>query len=93
MALADVSTDGHWCFVVFWVLPRSPSIKIRWASLKNRLMALCPSAYSMPFYPDISEPGPFQYYLLKLVSPDRKGSLHGKSVSSGICVEWLGKSN
>jgi hypothetical protein len=72
----DVSTDGHWCFVVFWVLPRSPSIKIRWASLKNRLMALCPSAYSMPFYPDISQPGPLQYYLLKLVSPDRKGLLH-----------------
>ncbi|GJM94369.1 hypothetical protein PR202_ga11009 [Eleusine coracana subsp. coracana] len=72
----DVSTDGHWCFVVFWVLPRSPSIKIRWASLKNRLMAMCPSAYSMPFYPDISQPGPLQYYLLKLLSPDRKGLLH-----------------
>ncbi|TVU18270.1 hypothetical protein EJB05_34359 [Eragrostis curvula] len=72
----DVSTDGHWCFVVFWVVPRTPPIKIRWASLKNRLMAMCPSAYSIPFYSDISQPGPLQYYLLKLLSPDRKGLLH-----------------
>ena len=75
--LADVSTDGHWCFVVFWVVPRSSSIKIRWASLKNRLMSICPSSYSTPFYPDISQPGPSQFYLLKLLSPDRKGLLHG----------------
>ncbi|XP_062180047.1 ACT domain-containing protein ACR9-like isoform X2 [Phragmites australis] len=72
----DVSTDGHWCFVVFWVVPRSPSIKIRWASLKNRLMSMCPSSYFIPFYHDISQPGPPQFYLLKLLSPDRKGLLH-----------------
>jgi hypothetical protein len=75
--LADVSTDGHWCFVVFWVVPRSSSIRIRWASLKNRLMSMCPSSYSIPFYPDMSQPGPSQFYLLKLLSPDRKGLLHG----------------
>ncbi|AQK95501.1 ACT domain-containing protein ACR9 [Zea mays] len=76
---ADVSTDGHWCFVVFWVVPRSSSIKVRWASLKNRLMSMCPSSYSIPFfYRDVSqpEPGPLQFYLLKLMSPDRKGLLH-----------------
>uniref|UniRef100_A0A804PS12 ACT domain-containing protein ACR n=1 Tax=Zea mays TaxID=4577 RepID=A0A804PS12_MAIZE len=72
----DVSTDGHWCFVVFWVVPRSSSIRIRWASLKNRLMSMCPSSYSIPFYPDMSQPGPSQFYLLKLLSPDRKGLLH-----------------
>lgn len=77
MILADVSTDGHWCFVVFWVVPRSSSIKVRWASLKNRLMSMCPSSYSIPFYPDMSQPGPSQFYLLKLLSPDRKGLLHG----------------
>ncbi|XP_066365853.1 ACT domain-containing protein ACR9-like [Miscanthus floridulus] len=76
IARGDVSTDGHWCFVVFWVVPRSSSIKIRWASLKNRLMSMCPSSYSIPFYPDISQPGPSQFYLLKLLSPDRKGLLH-----------------
>lgn len=79
LVLADVSTDGHWCFVVFWVVPRSSSIKVRWASLKNRLMSMCPSSYSIPFYRDVSqpEPGPLQFYLLKLMSPDRKGLLHG----------------
>nr|CAB3459971.1 unnamed protein product [Digitaria exilis] len=72
----DVSTDGHWCFVVFWVVPRSSTIKIRWASLKNRLMSMCPSSYSIPLYPEISQPGPTKFYLLKLLSPDRKGLLH-----------------
>jgi hypothetical protein len=82
LVLADVSTDGHWCFVVFWVVPRSSSIKVRWASLKNRLMSMCPSSYSIPFfYRNVSqpEPGPLQFYLLKLMSPDRKGLLHGNS--------------
>ncbi|KAG8084575.1 hypothetical protein GUJ93_ZPchr0010g8026 [Zizania palustris] len=72
----DVSTDGHWCFVVFWVVPRSPSIKVRWANLKSRLMSMCPSSYAMPFCPEITEPGPSQFYLLKLFSADRKGLLH-----------------
>ncbi|KAL6864663.1 hypothetical protein ACP4OV_015814 [Aristida adscensionis] len=73
---ADVSTDGHWCFVVFWVVPRSPSIKLRWASLKSRLISMCPSSYSIPFYPEITQPGPSRFYLLKLLSADRKGLLH-----------------
>lgn len=72
----DVSTDGHWCYVVFWVVPRSPSINIRWWNLKNRLMSMCPSSYAIPFYPDITQPGPSQFYLLKLFSADRKGLLH-----------------
>ncbi|XP_052156699.1 ACT domain-containing protein ACR9 isoform X1 [Oryza glaberrima] len=73
---ADVSTDGQWCFVVFWVVPRTPSIKVRWANLKNRLMSMCPSNYPMTFYPEITQPGPSQFYLLKLFSADRKGLLH-----------------
>uniref|UniRef100_A0A0D9WC02 ACT domain-containing protein ACR n=1 Tax=Leersia perrieri TaxID=77586 RepID=A0A0D9WC02_9ORYZ len=72
----DVSTDGQWCFVVFWVVPRSPSIKVRWANLKNRLMSMCPSNYPMTFYPEITQPAPSQFYLLKLFSADRKGLLH-----------------
>ncbi|KAM3406226.1 hypothetical protein ACQJBY_000346 [Aegilops geniculata] len=72
----DVSTDGQWCYVIFWVVPRSPSINVRWGSLKNRLMAMCPSSYAIPFYPEITEPGPPQFYLLKLFSTDRRGLLH-----------------
>ncbi|EEC78399.1 hypothetical protein OsI_18187 [Oryza sativa Indica Group] len=76
-----VSTDGQWCFVVFWVVPRTPSIKVRWANLKNRLMSMCPSNYPMTFYPEITQPGPSQFYLLKLFSADRKGLLHGENLS------------
>jgi hypothetical protein len=64
--------------VIFWVVPRSQSINIRWSSLKNRLMSMCPSSYNIPFYHDINPPGPPQFYLLKLFSDDRKGLLHGE---------------
>ncbi|KAL8476398.1 hypothetical protein ACS0TY_028900 [Phlomoides rotata] len=36
----DVSTDGKWCYIVFWVMGK-PST--RWGLLKNRLMEACPS--------------------------------------------------
>ncbi|KAF0924098.1 hypothetical protein E2562_008421 [Oryza meyeriana var. granulata] len=39
-------------------------------------MSMCPSSYPMPFYPEITQPGPSQFYLLKLFSADRKGLLH-----------------
>ncbi|XP_042408823.1 ACT domain-containing protein ACR9-like [Zingiber officinale] len=72
----DVSTDGQWCYVVFWVVPVSPSINIRWENLKTRLMGLCPSC-PIPFYFDsINTSASAQMYLLKLFSVDRKGLLH-----------------
>lgn len=72
----DVSTDGHWCFVVLWVVPCSQKINIQWASLKKRLLSACPS-FCIPFYLDLgSLPKTAQMYLLKLFSVDRKGLLH-----------------
>ncbi|GJP42724.1 hypothetical protein CLOM_g2261, partial [Closterium sp. NIES-68] len=41
----DLSTDGRWCFLVFWVVPRTRSNKpIKWSLLKHRLLAACPSS-------------------------------------------------
>ncbi|GMJ08972.1 ACT domain repeats 9 [Hibiscus trionum] len=73
----DVSTDGIWCFLVFWVVPHSSSPFIRWPSLKNRLQSLCPSC-SVTFYlndqPSHSAASPV--YLLKFFCLDRKGLLN-----------------
>ncbi|KAJ3682728.1 hypothetical protein LUZ60_012955 [Juncus effusus] len=71
----DVSTDGQWCYLVYYVIPCSNSINIQWTNLKNRLLSLCPT-FVIPFYPDLSRPRTSQFYLLKLFSPDRKGLLH-----------------
>ncbi|RWR95442.1 ACT domain-containing protein ACR9-like protein isoform X1 [Cinnamomum micranthum f. kanehirae] len=70
----DVSTDGKWCFVVFWVIPRFGSRTVRWASLKNRLLSVCPSC-SVSFYYQ-RKPSPSRVYLLKVFCVDRKGLLH-----------------
>lgn len=84
----DVSTDGRWCYVVFWVLPASPSINVQWENLKHRLMILCPSC-SIPFYIDsLSQPTSSKMYLLKLLSVDRKGLLHGKYICE-LLVRFL----
>ncbi|KAG8504124.1 hypothetical protein CXB51_002501 [Gossypium anomalum] len=51
----DVSTDGKWCYIVFWVIPK-PIIKwdtCRWELLKNRLIGTCPScssAFGISYY-------------------------------------------
>ncbi|KAG6527822.1 ACT domain-containing protein ACR9-like [Zingiber officinale] len=83
IARGDVSTDGKWCYFVFWVIPRSASSNIHWLSLKNRLFSLCPSS-SIPFYYDVvSRPTTSQIYLLKLFSVDRKGLLH--DVTKVLC--------
>lgn len=74
--LSDVSTDGQWCFLVYWVLPYSNSIKIHWTNLKSRLLSMCPT-FAIPFYPDLTRPAISHIYLLNLFSPDRKGLLHG----------------
>lgn len=73
---ADVSTDGRWCFVVFYVVPCLSKLNIQWMNLKERLLSLCPST-PIPFYFDIpTTPKKPQVFLLKLFSVDRKGLLH-----------------
>ncbi|XVF46494.1 hypothetical protein PTKIN_Ptkin03bG0031400 [Pterospermum kingtungense] len=80
----DVSTDGIWCYMVFWVVPHSSSPLVRWPSLKNRLQSLCPSC-SVTFYlidqPSRSSASPV--YLLKFFCLDRKGLLH--DVTQVLC--------
>ncbi|CAN1329339.1 ACT domain-containing protein ACR9 [Linum perenne] len=74
----DVSTDGNWCYIVFWVVPNS-GLVVRWMSLKNRLLSACPScsvSFVLPQYLMQSTSSPV--YLLKFFSLDRKGLLHGK---------------
>ncbi|XP_010920651.1 ACT domain-containing protein ACR9 [Elaeis guineensis] len=73
---ADISRDGQWCYLVFWVVPYFASINIQWTSLKDRLLSVCPSC-SIAFYFDLAnQPTASQVYLLKLFSVDRKGLLH-----------------
>ncbi|KAG1339196.1 ACT domain-containing protein ACR9 [Cocos nucifera] len=73
---ADISRDGQWCYLVFWVVPYFASINIQWTSLKDRLLSVCPVC-SIPFYFDLgNQPTTSQMYLLKLFSVDRKGLLH-----------------
>ncbi|KAG9444981.1 hypothetical protein H6P81_016321 [Aristolochia fimbriata] len=72
----DVSTDGKWCYVVFWVTPRSNITTVRWENLKNRLLSVCPSC-SVSFYfspPARSTASPL--YFLKFFCLNRKGLLH-----------------
>nr|XP_043632499.1 ACT domain-containing protein ACR9-like isoform X2 [Erigeron canadensis] len=80
----DFSTDGKWCYVVLWVVARPSSLKVDWESLKERLVACCPSC--MPtFYLDhissCSKSSPL--YLLKVFSMDRKGLIH--DVTKVLC--------
>lgn len=77
---ADLSKDGKWCYLVFWVVGKPTT---RWSLLKNRLLDVCPSYFStsriysyrlenqqQPKLPDV--------FLLKFwCFHDRKGLLHG----------------
>ncbi|KAL8135926.1 hypothetical protein AgCh_010515 [Apium graveolens] len=80
----DVSTDGKWCYLVFWVFGK-PST--RWGLLKKRLSGACPSCSSasgISFYQTKSEPpNPPDVFLLKLSCLDRKGLLH--DVTGVLC--------
>ncbi|KAL3523794.1 hypothetical protein ACH5RR_016628 [Cinchona calisaya] len=63
---ADFSTDGKWCYIVLWVVPRPSSLTIDWESLKNWLLPVCPSCL-ISFYSNqqsTASPPP-QVYLLK----------------------------
>lgn len=70
----DVSTDGIWCYMVFWVVPNSISPVVRWPSLKNRLQSICPSCTTSFYLPPRTASSPV--YLLKFFCLDRKGLLH-----------------
>lgn len=74
----DMSTDGKWCYIVFWVVGRSAT---RWGLLKRRLLGACPSAaagiYSYCFGQAEQEPRQPQVFLLKFWCNDRLGLLHG----------------
>ncbi|XP_052173555.1 ACT domain-containing protein ACR10 [Diospyros lotus] len=77
----DVSTDGRWCYIVFWVIGK-PST--RWGLLKKRLIGVCPScslASAIPFYrSELQPPEPPDVFLLKFCCCDRRGLLHDVTV-------------
>ncbi|XP_050212006.1 ACT domain-containing protein ACR9 [Mercurialis annua] len=74
---ADFSTDGRWCYMVFWVVPHSALHNPNWNSLKNRLSYASPPCLG-PFYFDqkFSVTSVPSLYLLKFCFVDRKGLLH-----------------
>ncbi|XP_058736613.1 ACT domain-containing protein ACR9-like [Vicia villosa] len=74
---ADISTDGRWCYIIFWVIPHPDSLKIDWESLKTRLLSPCPSClFSYHFKQQSANPSPNQIYLLKVWIFDQKGLLY-----------------
>lgn len=80
----DVSTDGKWCYIVFWVVGKQ---RTRWSLLKNRLMEACPSCSSasgISYYrTELQPPKPPDVFLLKFCCHDRKGLLH--DVTEVLC--------
>ncbi|KAF6140294.1 hypothetical protein GIB67_000342 [Kingdonia uniflora] len=79
----DVSTDGKWCYIVFWVVGKSTT---RWSLLKKRLVEACPSlASGIYFYRSelLQQPKPPEVYLLKFCCYDRRGLLH--DVTKVLC--------
>ncbi|CAL9078446.1 unnamed protein product [Musa textilis] len=79
----DVSTDGKWCYIVFWV-EETGGRPTRWGLLKKRLLAACPAVsaasglYNYCYRPQelMVEEQPPQVFLLKFSSSDRMGLLH-----------------
>ncbi|KAL5992034.1 ACT domain-containing protein acr9 [Asimina triloba] len=79
----DVSTDGKWCYVVFWVVPCSSSIIVRWGNLKNRLLSVCPSCSVSIYFEPPARSTASPVYLLKFFCQNRKGLLH--DVTQVLC--------
>ncbi|KAL6654988.1 hypothetical protein ACP70R_005814 [Stipagrostis hirtigluma subsp. patula] len=81
----DMSTDGKWCYIVLWVVPRRGR-RVAWHLLKNRLVELCPVTAPFGFdaaylaaaglQDDASADAGPQVFLLKLCCYDRMGLLH-----------------
>ncbi|KAF5191111.1 Act domain-containing protein [Thalictrum thalictroides] len=70
----DVSTDGKWCYIVFWVVGKPTT---RWSLLKKRLISACPSFYGIYYYKqELEQPKTPDVFLLKFRGVDRKGLLH-----------------
>lgn len=99
----DFSTDGKWCYLLFWVVERGRKAT-RWSLLKKRLIAACPPA-SSPLGIDsyyfnrrqetATEQNP-QVFLLMFSCYDRMGLLHGNitrlcssvvAYHASICME------
>ncbi|XP_057983608.1 ACT domain-containing protein ACR10 [Malania oleifera] len=80
----DVSTDGKWCYVVFWVAGKPTT---RWGLLKKRLLEACPSCSLVSgifsFRLDSRPPKPPDVFLLKLCGFDRTALLH--DVTEVLC--------
>ncbi|GMN52898.1 hypothetical protein TIFTF001_022036 [Ficus carica] len=82
----DASTDGKWCYVVFWVVGKTNT---RWNLLKKRLLEVCPSYFStsgIEYYRSQNQqsPRPPDVFLLKFwCSYDRQGLLH--DVTEVLC--------
>ncbi|KAL2323204.1 hypothetical protein Fmac_027583 [Flemingia macrophylla] len=80
----DVSTDGIWCYIVFWVVGKQ---RTRWSLLKKRLIEACPtcsSASGISYYRSQSHPSnPPDVFLLNFSCYDRKGLLH--DVTEVLC--------
>jgi len=77
-SFTDMSTDGRWCFVVLWVIPKASPSTVRWALLKERMESICPSALAS-MLPPVAPPVPMskRVLLLQVCSSDRTGLLHG----------------
>ena len=79
----DVSTDGKWCYIVFWVVEKPNT---RWNLLHMRLLEVCPSCSSASgiiyYKPEFQQqPKPPDVFLLKFrCYHDRKGLLHDVTV-------------
>lgn len=73
---ADVSTDGKWCYLVFWVVPRLSSMTVSWESLKSRLLSICPSCFVSFYFQEATRPRLSPVYLLKFFCLNQKGLLH-----------------
>lgn len=77
----DVSTDGKWCYVVFWVVGNPNT---RWDLLKERMIEVCPSCSSASgisyYQSELQPPKPPNIFLLKFCCCDRGGLLHDVTV-------------
>ncbi|PRQ53911.1 hypothetical protein RchiOBHm_Chr2g0171731 [Rosa chinensis] len=81
----DVSTDGKWCYVVFWVVGKPET---RWNLLTKRLLEVCPSHFTTSgiyyYRPENQQPKPLDVFLLKFwCSYEQEGLLH--DVTKVLC--------
>ncbi|CAM0953261.1 unnamed protein product [Alopecurus aequalis] len=82
LLVADMSTDGRWCYIVLWVAARRGRRPTAWGLLKERLVELCPVA--APYGIDSSyllaagleDAAVPRFFLLKFCCFDRMGLLH-----------------